>query len=96
MTTNDQQQNISELFNPPNPAKRHTSQQPPSPPEPPDTTDYKELAQFWQLKYVELMVHSNQVIAALSAPMLSQQLMAQLQAQAAAQLQAQTAAQVKP
>lgn len=85
MTTNDQQ-NISELFNPPNPAKKHTSQQPPRQPEPADDTDYKELAQFWQLKYVELMIHSNQVVAALSAPMLSAAMMAQLQAQAAAQV----------
>lgn len=50
---------------------------------PQGATDYKAEAQFWQLKYFELMIHSNQIITALSRPMLTEQAMAQLQAQAA-------------
>lgn len=56
----------------------------------PDPTDWKGEAEFWQLKYFELMIHSNQVITALSRPMLAQQAMAQLQAQAAAAAKAAT------
>lgn len=44
-----------------------------------DATDYKAEAQFWQLKYFELMIHSNQIITALSRPMLTEQVVAQLQ-----------------
>lgn len=50
--------------------------------------DYKKLAQFWQMKYFELLGHSNSVIAALARP----QVLA-AQAQARAQMDAAQAAQ---
>lgn len=39
--------------------------------EPQDPTDWKQEAEFWQLKYFEQLNHSTQVITALSRPMLS-------------------------
>lgn len=39
----------------------------PEPAGPPvDTTNYQAEAQFWQMKYIELLMHSNQVISMLS------------------------------
>jgi hypothetical protein len=32
--------------------------------------DYQKEAQFWQIKYFELLQHSTQVIAAMGRPML--------------------------
>lgn len=57
-----------------------------------DTTDWHAEARFWQLKYFELMIHSTQIITALSRPMLGG--IAQLQA--AAQQAAQQVAAAKP
>ena len=37
-----------------------------------DTTDWRAEAQFWQLKYFEQLMHSTQIITALSRPMLGQ------------------------
>ena len=34
-------------------------------------TDWQAEAQFWQLKYFEQLMHSTQVITALSRPMLA-------------------------
>lgn len=53
--------------------------------------DWQAESKFWQLKYFELLSHSNQIIAALSRPLL-QDVVAQ---QFAAQLAAQQAQQVK-
>jgi hypothetical protein len=49
-----------------------------------DTTDWKAEAQFWQLKYFEQLIHSTQVISALSRPMLGGLAQLQAAAQAAA------------
>lgn len=51
-----------------------------------DTTDWHAEAQFWQLKYFELMIHSNQVVTALSRPMLGGLALLQQAAQQAAQV----------
>jgi hypothetical protein len=40
--------------------------------------DYKAEAQFWQIKYFELLGHSNQIIAMLSRPFMQDQMTAQL------------------
>ena len=37
-----------------------------------DTTDYQKLAQFWQMKYLELQQHTTQVIMLLSRPAVEQ------------------------
>jgi hypothetical protein len=53
-----------------------------------DSTDWKAEANFWQVKYFEQLLHSTQVITALSRPMLS----AHAQLQKAAQEQAKVGA----
>lgn len=53
---------------------------------PADPTDWKAEAQFWQLKYFEQLVHSTQVISALSRPMIGQLQQLQQAAMLAAKL----------
>jgi hypothetical protein len=50
--------------------------------------DYKAEAEFWQVRYFEQMIHYNQIITALSRPMLTQMALQAQQAQQAAQTQA--------
>jgi hypothetical protein len=46
-------------------------------------TDWKAEAKFWHTKYVEQCMHSAQVIAMLSRPLLAENALAQLAGQAA-------------
>jgi hypothetical protein len=54
-------------------------------------TDWQAQANFWQLKYFELLVHSQQVIAALNQPMLQQVRANMLAAHAATQVKTEAA-----
>jgi hypothetical protein len=47
-------------------------------------TDWKTEAKFWQTKYVEQCMHSAQVIAMLSRPLLAENALSQLAGQVAA------------
>jgi hypothetical protein len=47
------------------------------------TIDWKTEAKFWQTKYVEQCMHSAQVIAMLSRPLLAENALTQLAGQAA-------------
>jgi len=49
--------------------------------------DFEAEAEFWQLRYFELMVHTNQIITALSRPLLNKMAMQQLAQQAQSQAQ---------
>lgn len=48
-----------------------------------DTTGWQAEAQFWQLKYFEQLIHSTQIITALSRPLLGGLAQLQQAAQAA-------------
>lgn len=47
-----------------------------------DTTDWKQVASFWQLKYLELQQHTNQIITQLLGQNVAEYIAGQLIAQA--------------